>query len=488
MLNRFSLLKISKVPGLILPLATVVGMAGCASKTQTGELASASYGSSQPTGDGITVLRKHREVALANGLKVLFMPDQSLPSLSLGLVVKTGAALDPIGSAGLANLVSDLLDQGTKKRNAIQIADDLGRIGASFRTAVDHDYTHLGITGLSFSSEEILNNFIELTTQPSFTDAEFTRVKKQLVAGIERSFDSPRVVADVASARFLFGDHPYGRSVSGTAKEVKQLTKKSVIQHYLKFYRPGNAVLVVVGQFNPEFEKKVEADFGSWEKRDVEVQEIPEPARVSGVRVLVVDKPGLTQAQIRISAIGIKRTDESFLALRIANTVFGGAFASRLNDRIRKELGLTYSISSGFDARLATGPFEIDTFTKTESIEKVVFETIAMYRKFVESGINSDELKRARGYLSGIFPQAIETSDKLAFNMLLLRNYGISDRYLTHYVRDLGNISTSQVNSAIRRTLSPDSLSIVIHAPSTAAESVRGKVDKFDVVSASSVQ
>lgn len=485
MLNR-----VCMVVGLIIAIKIGLGFGvlGCASKIPSASMEAPGYDIGQSAGDGITVLRKHREVTLPNGLKVLFMPDQSLPSLSIGLLVKTGAAIDPSGSAGLANLVSDLLDQGTKKRNAIQIADDLGRIGAVFRTSVDYDYTHLGITGLSFSSNEILSNFLELATQPSFTDAEFSRVKKQLVAGIERSFDNPRVVADVASAKYLFGSHPYGRSISGTAKEVSELTKKNVIQHYLKFYRPGNAILVVVGQFDSKFEKQVEADFGNWAKREVEIAVMPEPVPISGVRVLVVDKPGLTQAQIRISTIGIKRMDANFLPLRVANTVFGGAFASRLNDRIRKELGLTYSISSGFDARLAAGPFEIDTFTKTDSIEKVVMETITMYRKFVETGITNDELKRARGYLSGIFPQAIETSDKLAFNMMLLRRYGISDRYLTHYVRDIGNISSSEVNRAIKKTLVPGNLSIVIHAPRQAAESLKGKVDAFEVVPASSIQ
>ncbi len=465
-----------------------VGAAGCASKSATTASNSSSYQESVSSGNGITVLRRHREVTLENGLKVLFMPDASLPSLSLGLVIKTGAAMDPTGASGLTNLVSDLLDQGTMKRNAIQIADDLGRIGASFRASVDYDYTHLGITGLSFSSEEILTNFLELTTRPSFTDLELNRVKKQTVAGIERSFDNPRVVADVAAAKHLFGDHPYGRTVAGTAKEVSALSKKNVIQHYLKYFRPGNSILVVVGQFDSSFEKRVESEFGAWAKRDVETNVISEAPKHEGVRVLVVDKPGLTQAQIRISTVGIQRKDENFLPLRVANTVFGGAFASRLNDRIRKELGLTYSISSGFDARLASGPFEIDTFTKTDSVEKVVIETIAMYKKFIESGITSDELKRAKGYLSGIFPQAIETSDKLAFNMLLLRNYGISDRYLTHYVRDLGEISTSEVNAAIRKALSPQSLSIVIHAPSASVESLRGKVDKFEVVSAASIQ
>lgn len=485
MLNKHS----SILTCLTLSTAVLAGAvsSGCASKTaSTG--ANAGYKTSESTGDGITVLRKHREVTLPNGLKVLFMPDPALPSLSMGLLVKTGAALDPVGSSGLASMVSELLDQGTKKRNSIQIADDLGRIGASFRTSVDYDYSHLGITGLSFSAQEILNNFLELTTQPSFTDADFIRVKKQTVASIERSFDNPRVVADVAAARFLYGDHPYGRTVSGTVKDVNGLTKKNIIQHYLKYYRPGNSILVVVGQFDSDFEKKVETEFSTWAKRDLDAVSLPEPARTSGVRILVVDKPGLSQAQIRFSAVGIKRVNENFLPLRIGNTIFGGAFASRLNDRIRKELGLTYSISSGFDARLASGPFEIDTFTKTDSIEKVVLETIAMYQKFVEGGVTSDELKRARGYLSGIFPQAIETSDKLAFNMLLLRNYGISDRYLTHYVRDLGGISTSEINSALKKTLSPTALSIVIHAPIAAAESLRSKVDKFEVIPTSAVQ
>jgi zinc protease len=479
-------MKQSNYKSLLSAAMVAILVAGCASGAGSGAGSNASGGYTKPSSS--SVLRPHREITLTNGLKVLFVPDQSLPSLSMGLLVKSGASEDPEGMAGLTNLVASLLDQGTRKRNALQIGDDLGRIGASFRASVDHDYSYMSISGLSTKSADLFSNFFEITTMPSFADAELARVKKQIVGGIERAFDNPRYIADLAATKALFGKHPYGRSVAGTSKEVAALSKKSVIQHYLRYFRPNNSVLVVVGQFDADFESKVETEFGTWAKREVEQEAVPVNKAPEGIRIVVVDKPGLTQAQIRFVTMGIRRNNDDFLALRVGNTVFGGAFASRLNDRIRKELGLTYSISSGFDARLSEGPFEIETFTKIDSIEKVVVETLAMYKKLLADGITSEEIKRVRGYLTGVFPQAIETSDKLAFNMLLLRLYGIPDTYLTNYVRDLSGVSVSDVNAALRKALNPRNLTVVIHAPAASAESLKGKFDSYEVIPVSSLQ
>jgi zinc protease len=468
----------------ICAILSVACLAGCVSGSNFHSQSSGpNSGSSE-----LSVLRLHREMVLSNGLQILFIPDQTLPSLSLGLMVNSGAADDPNGMSGLSNLVAALLDQGTRQRTAIQISDDLGRLGATFRSNVDYDYSYLSITGLSTHAVELLSNFYEITTSPSFTDSEIARIKKQIVGGIERSFDNPRFVVDLAATKKLFGPHPYGRSVSGTEKDVSALSKKNVIQHYLKYFRPNHSVLVVVGQFDAQFEKRVESEFGNWAKRRVETDPLSKNKEPDGIRIIVVDKPGLTQAQMRFVTMGIRRSDKNFLPLRVGNTVFGGAFASRLNDRIRKELGLTYSISSGFDTREAEGPFEIETFTKLDSIEKVVNETVSMYQQFITEGITSDEIKRVRGYLTGVFPQAIETSDKLAFNMLLLRRYKIPDSYLTNYVRDLGNISVSDVNTAIRATLNPKNITIVIHAPAASTAALKGRFDSYEVIPVSALQ
>lgn len=461
----------------------VISTGGCASKTAESTYGVAMPVSSRSSGNSVTTLRSYRETTLPNGLKILFLPDQSLPALSMGMLVKSGGTTDPEGLAGLSSFVSDLLDQGTTRRNATQIADDLGLVGASFRTSVDYDYTYLAISGLSVSSNNLLSNFAEFAMQPAFPDAEIKRVREQTIAGLQRSLDNPRTVADLGMLGALFGKHPYGRPVVGIRSQLSSISKKHVIQHYLKYYRPNNSILVVIGKFGTPFEKNVETTFGAWGKRDLPKLALESPKANPGIQVRVVEKAGLTQAQIRIAGIGIKRQDQDFMALRLANTVLGGAFASRLNDKIRKELGLTYSISSSFDSRIERGPFEISTFTKVESIDKVVGETLKLYQKFVADGITSEELARARGYLKGIFPQAIETSDKLGFNLVLLRLYGIPDRYLTHYLYNLDALSVGDVNAAIRRHMKPSDLAIVVHAPKESAEGLKSLGPQYEVLS-----
>lgn len=482
---------------VLVPVMVLVSVAGsmvsCASKFSNNGGSSGGSGAggsvaNTPAGPGITQLRAYREMTLENGLKILFLQDSSLPALSMGMLIKTGGTSDPEGQAGLSNFVSDLLDQGTKRRNSNQIADDLGRIGASFRTSTDYDYTYLALSGLSVSSADLLSNFVEFAIQPTFPDAEIKRVKEQTIASMQRSLDNPRFVADLGLLGALYGKHPYGRPVVGYKAQLAEITKKNIIQHYLKFYRPNNSILVVIGKFDGDFEKKVETSFGTWAKRELPVQVMETPKSTPGLRVRVVEKAGLTQAQIRIAGIGIKRQDPDFMALRLANTVLGGAFASRLNDKIRKELGLTYSINSSFDSRIERGPFEISTFTKVESIDKVVNETVKLYREFIANGITKEELNRARGYLKGIFPQAIETSDKLGFNLVLLRLYGIPDRYLTHYVHDLDDLSVSQVNAAIRRNMKPDDLTIVVHAPKENAEGLKSIGPAYEVIPVTALQ
>ena len=136
---------------------------GCVSK-EMGSTASSDSNVTVTSGSGVTTLRTYRETTLTNGLRVLFLPDASLPALSLGLLVRSGASSDHEGQAGLANFVSDLLDQGTKHRSATQISDDLGRLSATFRATVDFDYTYLALSGLSVSSQQLLTNFAELAT------------------------------------------------------------------------------------------------------------------------------------------------------------------------------------------------------------------------------------------------------------------------------------------------------------------------------------
>ncbi|MES2965374.1 MAG: pitrilysin family protein, partial [Bdellovibrionota bacterium] len=409
-------------------------------------------------------LPSFEEKTLPNGLRVLFIPDETLPYVSYSLLIKSGSAQDPENLTGLASMVAELLDKGTSKRSAEQIAKDIGVLGADFDVSATYDYTMVSASSISPVSETLLKNVLEIVQNPAFSDQEIERVRKQTLAGIERRIDNPDGYADLAFAEFLYGAHPYGQPTSGTAKTVAAIKKRNIVQFYLRAFQPGNSILAVVGKYTPELKAKIEQGFGGWEKREATESKFPELTANEGRQYRLVDKPGLVQAQIRIGSYGIKRSDPDFVALRVANTILGGAFESRLMNRIRKDLGLTYSINSGFDARREAGPFSVETFTKNATTGQTVTETLKVLEDFRNSGVTSAELDRAKGYLTGIFPAAIETPEKLAYNLLVLRLYGIPDSYLTNYLGKVDDLSVSEVNRAIQKHLEPKNLKILVYS------------------------
>lgn len=447
---------VAAVLGVAAPFAT----SGCVSGSKGG-------GSSWFGGSSYK-LPAYEEKKLANGLQVLFVPDHSLPYISFSVLVRAGAVNDPAGLPGVAAMVAELLDKGTTRRSAPKIAEDFGQIGADFDASASSEYTMVSASALSTKADELLTYLFEILTEPTFSDAEIERMRRQTLASLRRLEDNPNAFSDRVFRAFLFESHPYARPIFGNLKSVTNIKKKHIIQHYLRYYRPNNVVLAVVGKYTPEFAANVEKVFGAWEQREVPTLEIAAPASSNGRRVLLVDKPGLVQAQLRIGHTGIERKSEDFLAVRVANTILGGAFMSRLNNRIRRELGLTYSIHSRFEALHQPGMFEISTFTKNESVGQTIEETLKVLAEFKKDGVTADEVEAAKGYLKGVFPQTIETPEKLALNLLQLRLYGIPDSYLKNYLKELDSLSVSTINRAIKKHFDDENIKIVVYASAKA--------------------
>lgn len=488
-------LRLTQTPSTrIRALAVEVAKAGLCIVTATSLASCASSGKSSVPGSHVSEsktgyqLQPFEEKTLANGLRVLFVPDESLPYVSYSLLIGTGSAQDPANKAGVSAVVAEMLDKGTVKRTAPQIAADLGQMGADFDARASVDYTLVSASSLSNNADRLLSNMVEIVTQPAFSNGEIERVRKQMLAGITRRVDNPEAFAEYAFEDYLFGSHPYARPTSGTLKTIQALKKKNIIQHYLRYYRPNNAILAVVGKYTPELAKKIETSFGTWEKRTVKAPEFGAVPAVQGVQIRLVDKPGLVQSQIRIGQPGIKRNNEDFLALRVANTILGGAFASRLNDRVRKDLGLTYSIGSYFDARRDVGPFEISTFTKNATVGQTVSETLKVLSEFKDKGVTKEEVERAKGYLKGVFPTAIETPEKLAVNLMLLRYYGIPDTYLTNYLRTIEDFSASDINKVITKYFDAKNLKVLVYSNAAEVQSQLQPLGTVEVKKAAELQ
>lgn len=438
-------------------------LAGCAASNKKTEIVNKNE-KSTTSGSPRFKLRPLREVQLENGLKVLFISDNSLPRVSLTLLAKVGSRQDPQGKEGLNYLTAQLLEQGTQSKTAPVLADELGQIGSNLGVDAGNDFTMISLDGLVTSSDKVVELFSDVVMNPAFLDGELVRIKSQVIAQQQKKIDDPSTFAGDAFDAFLFAGHPYAKDVTGTPTSVRSIRKQDVIRHYLNNYRPNNSQLAVVGRFDKAFEAKVTEAFKKWPGKAIRDFNTPELKPIQGLEMKLVSKAGLQQAQIRIGELGIRRNDADFLKLRLANVALGGEFGSRLNQYIRDDLGLTYSIYSYFDARADRGPFVISTFTKNETVGKMLGESLKLLTDFTEKGMTEEELKAAKQQLLGQFPRAIETADRLANNILILNYYGVSLSYLQDFKKNVEAISLKEVNQAIQKNLSAKNVRILVYA------------------------
>ncbi len=429
-------------------------------------------------------LRQFQEETLSNGLRILWIPDSSLPRISMNMMVQSGVLDEDKGEAGLNSFTANLLDQGTAKKSAPQLADALDQIGSDFVQNPGADFTTLISTGLTSKRSEILALFSEIILTPSFPDVEVNRRKSITLAAIQKTQDHPSSYADELADRAIFGEHPYGTAVMGTMKSVKSFRRADALRQYFAFYRPNNSILSVVGSYDESFKQDVRKAFEGWQSTEIRRPTQPK-IDIVPEKIMLVSKPALQQTQIRIGQLGIKRSDPDFLALRMGSVILGGAFASRLNQKIRDDLGLTYSIHSNSDAKLERGSFDISTFSRHEKASDVILETRKLVADFVQKGITKEELNAAKALLIGQFPAALETPDKTAYNLMVLRRYGISDDYLRNFQKEVAAMTLDHVNQAIRMHLHPDKLQTIIYSDEKALESQLGRLGTVEKIQAS---
>lgn len=437
-------------------------------------------GSSASATDGFEI-RKFETQTLKNGLVVLWIPDQTLPYISLQMLIKSGSGQDPVGKEGLASFTGSMLEKGTTKRDAERISDDLEQIGSSFGVDVEPDYTMASISSLSFDKDNTLSQFRELLLTPTFPPVELNRQRKLILGGMQKLADRAEDFSQYLLPRFLFGAHPYGHEASGTPKSVKDFKRSDLSLYYSRNYAPGNSVLAVVGQFDDAWKAQVVKAFESWSAKPAIANNVPDFPSWDGVESLLVSRADLNQAQIQIGFKGVPRNIPEYLELRAALKVLGESFGSRLYEEIRARRGLTYHIHSWFDPRLKPGPMGIYTFTRVDKVGETVEETLKTYRQFVKDGVTSSEVETVKALMKGQFPRTFETPEALARQLLILNRYGVPTSYLTNYLGDLEKMSKDSINATIRKYFDPQNLRILVYAPRGKAEEPLKKLGKLEI-------
>jgi zinc protease len=423
---------------------------------------------------------------LPNGLQVIAVPHHEQPAVSLRLIVRAGAAQDPADRPGVAAMVSALLDQGTTAKSAEQIANGIDSIGGALGTGSGPDTTTINAIVMKDSLGVGLDLVSDLAQHPAFAREEIERQRQQTLSGMRVGYDDPEFLANAVFDRLVYGEHPYGRPQSGTPDIVAALTRDDLVAFHKKWFGANNAILAVVGDVTTD-EAFAGADraFGGWGKVPLDAAkpaDPPAPAR----RLVVIDKPGAVQTEIRVGNIAIPRKHPDFMALDLATKILGGEGANRLHRVLRVERGLTYGASADLNALKETGEIVAQTNTRSattgETLRLIVDEVWKLQRELV----GDRELQGAQDYLTGSFPLTIETPSQIATQILNTVFFGLDLNELQTYRNRINAITVDEVQRVARLYFHPDKLTVVLVGDASAfvKQLPASGFDTFDVIPA----
>jgi zinc protease len=391
---------------------------------------------------------------LANGMQVVLVESRTFPKISAQLYFRSGNAVVAKRAPGLAEMTATVVRMGTASRPSRLIEEDLRRMGAGLGTHAGADSSSISASGLAEFSHDILELMADLARNASFPEEEFERERRQKLEELKIERTTPGFLASERLRGVLFGAHPYA-VVAPTEEQVAAFRREQLEEFYRHHYVPSDALLIVVGDFSTDamFEQ-VEKVFGSWKAPQPVAPAWPAPPRQSGRRVHLVHLPGTVQAQVLLGNIAITRRDPDWYRLILANSIFGGAFHSRLVLNIREQKGYTYSPGSGVNALRAAVRDEVVAATLTE-----MFYEMDRIRSVP---VTAEELDSARSYLTGVFSLGVATQDGLLGQLSTVYLDQLPEDYLETYRERIRKLTADDVLAAARRHFDSANAQIVL--------------------------
>jgi len=407
-----------------------------------------------------------KRVKLANGAGLIVIENHALPIVSMQVLVPgAGSALDPAGKGGLASFTSDLLDEGAGGLSAIGIAEESDRLGASIGIGVDVDAAFVSVDTLAKTLDPTLDLVTKLLTQPAFEAKEFERVKGDRTTALEQRRDRPREVAALMLQAAIYGmATPYGHPPGGVREEFATLTIADAQAFYAQRWNPATMTIIVAGDVDTsKLKAKLDAGLGAWRSKTAKPAPRPvgTPAK-AGSRLLLVDRKDAAQSDVRIGLLGLDRKDRRYAAFEVFRTTLGDGFTSRLVQRLREQLGITYGASASQSWRVARGPFVIGTAIVTPSTAQGIEETLAMVAALGATAVPTEELEKSKQNIIRALPAMFDTNSATTDAFAELVMHGLPLDWYARYAAAVRKITANDVRAVAKAVVPRDRLIVSV--------------------------
>lgn len=425
---------------------------------------------SQPPAVGAAPVLKlppFERATLSNGLKIILTERHELPLVNFAMLVNAGYAADSLATPGTASMTSALLTDGTDRYTALQISDELQRLGAQLHSTAGIDQSIVSLSALRRNLDPSLALFADVLLHPSFPQADFLRQQKLQIAHIQQEKSIPIFEAIRVLPPLLFGSkNPYGAPLtgSGTVATVSALTQQDMVKFHSTWFKPNNATLVIVGdttmaQIKPALEKA----FGAWKPGSIPQISIPKIAEPEQSSVYIVDKPGALQSTIIVGAVAPPRNSQDEAALETWNNILSGSFSGRLNMDIREDKHWSYGVQSLYIGARKQRPYLILAPVQTDKTKDALAELDLDLKNVSGSQPpNEKELKQAAADETRRLAGSFETIGALEQGVESIVNNNLPDDYYTTFASKVNALNTTDLEQAGKSFFNPNHLVWVI--------------------------
>ncbi len=397
------------------------------------------------------------------GARVFFVQSMMLPMVDVRVVFDAAGARDG-GKPGLAILTNGLLAEGAAGKDAQQLAESFESVGAQLENDSLRDMAYVGVRTLTEEQylRMAINTLADVLTRPDFPEEAFDRELARMKVALKASKQSPSDIASKAFYKAVYGDHPYAKPVDGTEESLEQITLDDIKAFYDKYYVVNNAVIAIVGAVDRSKAEEIANTLVTNLAPGEKPAPLPAVQEIISSNTIKIDFPS-RQSHIYIGQPGMKRVDDDYFKLYVANHPFGGSgFASRLMQVVREDRGLAYSVHSYFSPMRELGPFAMGLQTKAEQTDEALSILRSELKDYVKEGPDEDEFEASISNITGGFPLNFDSNSKLLGYLALIGFYGLPLDYLDTYIDKIRSVDLDDVKDVLQRRLHPDAMVTVI--------------------------
>ncbi len=400
---------------------------------------------------------KYQTATLSNGIKVMLAERHDAPTVTVRMVVDTGTPADWASVPEATGALSvSLMDEGTSSRSALEIADQLDRLGAMLSAGGGGETSNVEVTALTPTLDPALDIFADVIRNPAYGESDFKRVQQQQEEAIRQAMRNPNYMASYVMAKELWGaNHPYGRVA--TPDDVAKIRREDVISFHKRWFGPNNATIVVVGDTTlPEMTPKLEAAFKGWAHAPGKRADVAPGVRPDKPKVFLVDRPGSVQSVILVGDVEAPRDPAEDQKLSTFNALFGGNFTSRINMNLREDKHWSYGARTSVSGGLGPRDFVVTAPVQTDATKGALSELRKELKDVVSARPPSkDEVEAAKTNAILGLSSRWESNAAVAGSLAEMASFDLPADYFDTYAAGYRRVTTADAG-VMARKLIPD--------------------------------